>query len=364
MGNVAVHYSLELSKLGHQVDVIVPKRSEPAQKFESFKVIELPTIFKAGNAAMLLKLLGMAKKYDILHLHYPFFGSAFLIWLVKLFRRRTKLVITYHMDFIPKTLFHYLTSFPDRFVRHSLFKIADKIIVPSVDYASESQIGKSMRISFSKFIELPLGVDLEKFKPAPKDKSLLQKFNLDEKHKIVMFVGAMDKAHYFKGIDILLEALKLVKENHEMAKLVLVGEGDLRKEYENLAGQLGLNRDVVFTGPVSDEELPKIYNLADMCVLPSINRAEAFGLVLVEAMASGKPVIASSLAGVREVVNDGVNGWLAKPGVAEDLASKIDYFLTNEGEAKQFGSLGREKCEKNYNWGIIGRGLEKVYKSL
>ena len=371
MGNVAYHYSLELSKLGHEVTVLVPKRAldsarakERPQTFKEFRIIELPAFLKAGNAAMPLQLLGMAKKYDILHLHYPFFGGAFLIWLVKLFRRKTKLVITYHMDFLPKGFFQGVFSLPDRFVRRSLFKLADKVIVPSVDYASESQIGKDMRISFSRFIELPLGVDLDKFKPRAKDPELIKKYKLNSDHKIILFVGSMDRAHYFKGVDILLEALKLVRKNNDKARLILVGQGKLRKEYENLAGQLGIGREVVFAGEVTQEDLPKFYNLADVCVLPSINRGEAFGLVLIEAMASGKPVIASNLAGVREVVNDGVNGWLVRPGQAEELASKLDYFLANPEVAQEFGQMGLNKAKKNYNWGVIGLGLERVYTSL
>ena len=162
----------------------------------------------------------------------------------------------------------------------------------------------------------------------------------------------------------MIEAVSRLRQTSYIWKLIVVGEGELKKEYSDLAGQLNIESKVIFTGYVPNVDLPKYYNLADVVVLPSIDKSEAFGLALVEAMSCAKPVVASDLAGVRSVVENEVSGLLAKPKDADDLASKINYLLTNEKIASEFGQVGLRKVKMKYDWGIIGRQVEELYKSL
>ena len=125
-----------------------------------------------------------------------------------------------------------------------------------------------------------------------------------------------------------------------------MGNGNLRVEYERLAKELDLGEHVIFACSVSEEDLPKYYNLADLFVLSSIDSSEAFGLVILEAMASGVPVIASNLPGVRTLVKEGVTGYLAKAGDSEDLALKIDKYFAGEKTLNMSEEIVRQTGER------------------
>ena len=125
----------------------------------------------------------------------------------------------------------------------------------------------------------------------------------------------------------------------------------------------GLNHQVIFIGYVPDQELVKYYNLCDLLVLPSIDKSEAFGMVLLEAMACGKAVLASSLPGVRQVVEVNVNGRLFKPKDADNLASHLNRLLDDKNDLVNFGANGRKIVEKDYSWKTITETLLKIYQS-
>src|SRR6185437_8816337 len=174
----------------------------------------------------------------------------------------------------------------------------------------------------------------------------------------LLFVGAQHRAHFFKAIQTLLRALI----NVPIAHLLLVGDGDLRRDFETLAHDLGIASQVTFAGRVEADELPAIYRSADVLVLPSETRGEAFGMVLLEAMASGRPVIASDLPGVRSVVRDGVDGFLTVPGDADALAGRLLTLAQMPlAQRMAMGARGRRKTEARFDWDKIGRRLEELY---
>ena len=131
-----------------------------------------------------------------------------------------------------------------------------------------------------------------------------------------------------------------------------------------MVSNLGLNRKIIFLGFVADNLLPKFYNLADIFVLPSIDKSEAFGVVSLEAMASGVPVVSSDLAGVRSVIGKREAGVLVKPGDVDKLANTLKYLLDNPTECQQMGKIGREKVLKEYTWDKIGYRLDGVINSM
>jgi glycosyltransferase involved in cell wall biosynthesis len=146
--------------------------------------------------------------------------------------------------------------------------------------------------------------------------------------------------------------------------VIIAGDGNLRHSYESLASSLGLSKKIIFIGSVSDSLLPKLYSLADMLVFPSIDKSEAFGIVALEAMASGTPVIASDLAGVRSVVVKKETGLLVKPGSVQNLADMIKLLLKNPRLARQYGTAGRQRVLDCYTWEDIGQKLNKVLLSI
>ena len=129
-----------------------------------------------------------------------------------------------------------------------------------------------------------------------------------------------------------------------------------------MADSFDLSKKIIFTGYIPDNELVDYYNLCDIFVLPSIDKSEAFGMVLLEAMACAKPVIATDLAGVRQVVEKKVNGLLVKPKNATHLAEQINFLLNHPDVARQYGQAGRQKVVGSYGWQTIADKLLEIYE--
>ena len=364
MGNVAYYIAEQLSIAGNDVTVFTPKYGFNDSDLQSFfKVFKLSPQFRFGNSAIVLQLAYhlVFKKFEIVHLHYPFMGASLAVIAAKLLRgRKLKLVVHYHMDLVGqgwrKAIYNAYSCFNLRWI----VKLADVILTTSADYLKHSNVYGYYPKYQNKFITLPNGVDVEKFKPQGKSFSLTDKYGLKDK-KVILFVGALDSSHYFKGVNYLIKAAQMLKRDD--FKLIIVGEGDLRPVYEDMVDSFNLNGQVIFTGYIPDESLVKYYNLADIFVLPSVDQSEAFGMVLLEAMSCAKPVIASDLPGVREVVTKNVNGYLFKPKQVEQLVARLNNMLNNPQECVNYGLAGRQKVEVNYSWVKIVRQLENIYRN-
>jgi glycosyltransferase involved in cell wall biosynthesis len=139
-----------------------------------------------------------------------------------------------------------------------------------------------------------------------------------------------------------------------------VGDGDMAATYRRQARDLGLQGRVHFLGRIGPARLPAIYRLADVVVLPS-SIQESFGMVLAEAMACGKPVIASRLPGVRTVVADGTTGLLVPPADPAALAGALTRLLGDAPLRAEMGAAGRRRVLARYDWRRIGERLEAVY---
>jgi len=190
----------------------------------------------------------------------------------------------------------------------------------------------------------------------------MEKYKFKEDDIVVGFVGGLDSAHYFKGINHLITAISKINNNN--IKALIVGSGNLKKKYQDQAKKLGVGDRIIFAGYVSGDILPEHYNLTDIFVLPSVDKSEAFGLVLLEAMACGKPLIASNLKGVRSVVIPGHNGFLVEPKNPKDLADKIRFFMENRKLANQFSLNGIETANQKYRWPKVVEKLVSTYKSI
>ena len=359
-GNVCYHYAIELAKLGHEVTVFTSRYPDEDYTYPDIITVKrFKPLFRIGNAPFIPQLLREIKDFDIVHLHYPFFFGGEMIYLLKKLRNQ-KYVVTYHNDVIYFGILNFPLKFYKTVIMRHVLKNAEKIIVTSLDYAKHSELWTIPGIQ-EKVVEIPNGVDIDRFNPKINGEEIKARHNLEDKD-IVLFVGALDKAHYFKGVEYLLQSFASIKNKNSV--LVIVGDGDLRGYYMKLAERLGLKNRTLFTGRVPSKDLPKYYASAYIVVLPSITMGEAFGLVLVEGMATGKPVIATNLPGVRTVVDNGINGYIVEPKNIEELSRRVSYLLENEKIRKKFGKNGRKKIEKMYSWGKIAKKLEEVYKNL
>ena len=363
IGNSVYNISESLADLGHEVTVFTPnynyKIEEEFNLHEGkFKVERLRPLFKYGNAAFIPQLLWKLKNFDIVHLHYPFYGAIMPVLLRKLLSaRKMRLILHYHMDSRANGFRGAVFYLYNILVLPLLARLATIITCASLDYVKHSDLGKYYLAKPNKFRQILFGVNLEQFV------TYHDGLNKRRENKIILFVGALDKAHYFKGLENLLKALAIVIKDQKLNATILkiVGRGNLLSYYKNCALKLGLGKNVKFYEHVDDSKLVDFYNYCDCLVLPSINKGEAFGLVLLEAMACSRPVITSNLPGVRSVFKSGREGLLVKPNDVNDLANKIQAILNDKKLAEKMGLAGRALVEKKYTWFKVSKRLESIY---
>lgn len=363
LGNSVYNISESLADLGHAVTVFTPdynyKNEDEFNRPESkFTVKRLKPLFKCGNAAFIPQLFWKLKNFDIVHLHYPFYGALKPILFMKLLSgRKMKLIMHYHMDSRAKGFKGAVFYLYNILILPLAARAASLITCASLDYVKHSDLRKYCRAKPDKFRQILFGVNLQQFVTYHDDK------NKQRQNKVVLFVGGLDKAHYFKGLENLLKAMAVIIKNPELSSTVLkvVGRGGLSSYYKNRACDLGVAENVKFYECVDDSKLVDFYNYSDCLVLPSINKAEAFGLVLLEAMACSTPVVASNLPGVRSVLKNGREGLLVKPGDINDLANKIKTVLNDKKLAQRLGQAGRQLVESKYTWAKVAKRLDAIY---
>jgi len=263
-------------------------------------------------------LARMSRRVDILHVHCPF-PLAVLAYLA-LGSRQCRLIVTYHSDIVRQRVMLPLYG---PFLRSFLRK-ADKIIVTSPHLLESSPYLRPYR---PKCVVIPLSINVqEHLEPVLPDKPL--EFPTDR--PTVLFVGRLN---YYKGLSYLVTAMQSVN-----AQLLVVGDGELRSKLEAQVSQLGLQGRVFFMGSLSGDDLRYCYQQCDVFVLPSTESSEAFGLVQLEAMIHGKPVVNTSLStGVPYVSVDGETGLTVAPRDAEALSNAINRILLDRGLAHKFG---------------------------
>ncbi|MDP2736563.1 MAG: glycosyltransferase family 4 protein [bacterium] len=363
IGNSVYNISENLADLGYGVTVFTPnydyKNEDEFHHHEGkFKVERLKPLYKRGNAAIIPQLFWKLKDFDIVHLHYPFYGAIMPVLFLKLLLgRKMNLILHYHMNSRAKGFKGAVFYLYNIFILPFLVRAAKIITCASLDYVKHSDLGKYYQVKPDKFRQILFGVNLEQFVTYHDNK------NKERKNKIILFVGGLDKAHYFKGLENLLKALAIIIKKPVLSSTILkvVGRGDLLLYYKDCVRNLGLGENVKFYENVDNSKLVDFYNYSDCLVLPSINTAEAFGLVLLEAMACSTPVVASNLPGVRSVFKNGREGLLVQPGDVNDLANKIMTILGDKKLAERMGRAGRELVENKYTWDQVGKRLDSIY---
>lgn len=357
MGGVAFEYVERQRARGYNVHVFTIR--DCVVEDDPRHVHRIPSIVHIGNAGVLPSLFHRLAGFDLVHLHYPFFGGAEPVIVRKAMRPDQGLVMTYHMDAVADGVKGAIFSAHRRILFPWLINRVDRILVSSLDYAEHSALAELEVMD--RIEEHPFGIDTERFHPG-EDVELREKHAITFNTPVILFVGGLDSAHSFKGLPELFEALQsLIAYDW---KLVIVGEGTLKETYRAQAQDRGLEDRVIFAGSVSDEDLPRYYRLADFHVFPSTKRAEAFGLVALEAAASGIPSIASDLPGVRTVVLDGNTGLLVPPGNVKELAKAITLLLEQVDLRERLGMSARGNAQQKYGWDPLMDRLLETYDSV
>ncbi|MEN6349789.1 MAG: glycosyltransferase family 4 protein [Syntrophomonas sp.] len=352
----------ELGKLGHEIFVFAPSYpnfGEEEEQVYRFYSLPAPTnhdfslaipIYPGIN--MLVKKIGL----DIIHVHSPFtMGRVGLHYARKY---RLPLVFTYHTLY--DQYVHYVPLAQD-LARDMAMKYSinfcnrcNHVVVPSME-VEEILEKHEVKVPISV---IPTGVPVQKFKNGQPD-WLKNNFNIPPQNKILLFVGRLTRE---KNLEFLIQAFKEVKGKIPATTLVLTAQGPLEEELKNLALSLDLSlqSDVVFTGALPFDTLLNAYSSADLFVFSSVTETQ--GLVLIEAMASGLPVVAVGAYGVQDMVDHGVNGLLTAADIHE-FAAAVCTVLEDEGMYKRFQVNALKKAEK-LSAENMALKLEELYHSL
>jgi glycosyltransferase involved in cell wall biosynthesis len=357
MGNVAYLHAKGLSQLGHHVTVYTPSQFGDAitiKNEDDIVVNYFRPFLQYRLAAILPPSLFDPSAFQKILLHFPSVGISESILIKSLFSD-IKFSLYYHMDLIGNGWFwkSFFTIYSKNVVNRTV-KVARRIAVSSFDYLATSRLSQLFKENRDKFVEIPCPVDTTIFTKLGKN---TREF---DRSKTILFVGALDKAHYFKGLKCLILAVGLLNKKIP-AKLKVIGAGALKHKYEKFANSHLKTGEVEFLGSTDTATLVIEYNNADCVVLPSLDRSEAFGLVLIEAMACATPVIASRLSGVRSIIDEGVNGLLFQTGNVMDLQHKLVRILATDKD--NWGKHAYEKVRRKYSLNLISKKIEQMLLS-
>jgi len=353
-GGVILHISyLEryFTRMGHEVRVIAPASRAVPDFGDRFIPIGRPRpIPSSGSIARCTISLWLApkirevlerEKFDVIHLHEPLMP---MLCTSILRLSNTANIGTFHASY-GKPGYNFARPIGKWILRRWFRKLDGKIAVskPAVEYAQTNFPGY--------YNIIPNGVDVEHFSP---DVAPIEEFK-DGKLNI-LFVSRLEKR---KGLNYLLQAFKQVKEEIPNTRLIIVGPGTrLRRKYERYVAKSGL-KDVIFVGLVAYDELPRYYKTADVFCAPAI-ASESFGIILLEAMSMGKPIVASNISGYANVVSHGVDGLLVPPADKDKLAKALISLLGDESLRREMGAKGRAKALE-HSWERISQMVFDYY---
>lgn len=309
------------------------------QEFPAYNVLSTPI------TKDLIKFL-KGKEYDIIQISHPN-PAASLAYLIA--KPKGKLLVWYHYDiFRQRFLKHFYNPFMNK-----LLKDADFIIATSENYVNTSKVLENYK---SKTIVIPHGINFKDFNKK-KFKVEAAKIKQRIRKPIILFVGRLI---YYKGVDYLIRAMKDID-----AKLIIIGQGPLEKELRLLVKELKIEQKVVFKKVSMEESLAKYYHACDIFVLPSIYRSEAFGMVLLEAMACGKPIITTEIGtGTSYICQNGVNGLIVPPKNHLALRNAIKHLLKDKELAKKYGEQGKKRAKNKFSINKMGKSFTKLYEEL
>ena len=290
---------------------------------------------------------------NIVHAHFAYVEG----WVGLLARKicRRPLAVTLHgYDILVEPSVGYglrLSRRYDEIVRR-VIQEADVVIVQS-----RAMLREVLRISGKgmqgKVFLVPHGVDVKRFNPLLDASTIRRRHGLEG--RFTVFSLRSHRPNY--GLEYLIRAIPIVLKRYPDVVFIIGGDGPLRPYHERLVEALNVRRNVVFTGLIPPREVPLYYAASDVVVVPSLQ--EAWGLVATEAMASGKPVIATRVGGLVDQVFEGHNGFLVPPRNPRAIAERIIYYRENPEEAKRMGMNGRRIAERMFD---IRRRIDKLIK--
>ena len=339
-----------LAARGHRVTVLVTslgRRTSVEQPLPGLTVIKAARALHLASTPLSLAMprLARALRPDVVHLHFPYPPGDMVYWQMP---ERAPLVVTYHSDIVrQRALLRVYRPLLGLTLRR-----AARILPTSPNYLASSPF---LRRHAARCSVVPLGIDTGRFAvPEPRKAA---GFRARFPGPRLLFVGRL---RYYKGLHVLLDAMPALR-----AELLIGGSGPERANLEAQAQRLGLASRVHFLGDVPDEDLPALFQAADVFVMPAHLRAEALGLAQIEALASGLPCVSTELGTGTSYANlHGVTGLVVPPGDAAALAAAISPLLADPALRARFGAAGRQRAAELFSRQRMLNLVEAVYRDV
>jgi glycosyltransferase involved in cell wall biosynthesis len=368
---VAFDVCRELVRRGHDVEVYATNAYDQKSNFnpisrriyvEGIKVTYFPNLLKIANLfvapTLISKLIKTIDSFHVLHIH---FGRQLYDTYVGFSRNlhETPYILQAHGSIPHIGKRRILKLLYDKTIGWKTLSNASKVIALT---RVEAEQYRSVCVPEEKIAIVPNGIDLSEYDELPPKGSFRKKFNIPEDRKIILYLG---RIHKIKGIDFLIRAYAHLRNEMKFkdAILVIAGPDDgYLEEAKSLTGMLGISKHVLFTGPLYGRDKLEAYIDSEFYVLSS--RYETFPMAILEAYACSKPVIASNVGRLRDLVVDGRTGLLFEAGNFRQLAEKMFYLLNDEAKSVEMGGEARDCVKEKYSIGRVVDMIEELYRDV
>jgi glycosyltransferase involved in cell wall biosynthesis len=376
--------STRLAKRGHTVTILTRKLPYHESDSENISGVEehrynyqekfFPLFLKSimSDCRKAFRSLEERFPFDVINFHQPFSAIGVLSLTSS---RRVPCVYTCHSlsfeEYISRTsspgnliqwILHYLQVSARKSIERTVLKKSDQIVVLS-EY-TRKKLQRTYGLAPSKASVIPGGVDLERFKPSAEKAQIRARIGLPEDKFILFTVRNLVPR---MGLENLISAFEIVQNGRRDLLLVIGGEGPLQTSLREQARKCGVEDFVRFAGYIPDEDLPSYYQMADLFILPTSD-LEGFGLVTVEALASGLPVLATPVGGTREILTKLGSDYLFNDSTPQSIATGILNSLKGWATDRAFGKHISETCrrvaEQHYSWDNHVNKLENLFYSM
>lgn len=342
-----------LNGRGIQCDVLCSNKTAALEisKYPNYVVIRTSSLANFLSTSISFQLISQLRKiianYDIVHLHHP---DPMATLALLLCNPRTKIVVHWHSDIVRQkfALFFYKP------IQNLLIRRSDKIIATSANYAKSSQHLKHCQ---HKIEIVPIGIRAD-FKL---NKTRLQE--LRDKYKGRKVIFSLGRHVYYKGFEYLVESATFLGDDY---MILIGGEGPLYNELDHKVRSLGLSSKVQLLGKISPDDMAPLFELCDIFCMSSVERSEAFGVVLIEAMSFGKPVVATNIpgSGVNWVNAHNETGLNVEPKNPRALADAFVEICSDRERYNLFSARSKERFESTFTRGQMLKSLITLYSNL
>jgi glycosyltransferase involved in cell wall biosynthesis len=330
-----------LAQRGHEVTVLVchPHNKTEVETLNGVRVIRAARLGTVASTPLSLQFAQILahEQPDLTHLQFPYPIGEVSHWLSQ---RPTPTVITYNSDVVRQQV---IATVYRPLMRWGLRR-AEALLATSPNYVVSSP--ELVRLA-AKCLVVPIGIDVDRFSTPTRTHPYST--------PTLLFVG---RHRYYKGLGDLLKAMPAINGN-----LVVAGDGPLRAHWQALVTELNLTDKVKFIGTVSDADLPALYRSADVFILPASARSEAYGIVLVEAMAAGLPCITTELGtGTSYVVQHEVTGLVVPARTPSALADAANRLLADPSLRQRLGQAAQQRAAQEFRQETMVDRIERVYE--